>query len=288
MNPTDIVANKYQIELRLGGGNFGTVYRGKCLRNGAIVAMKFESKNTDFKLLKREASILKYLYDLGCREIPMVYWFGPHKQSVCLVMGHYECSLSDYIKMKTLSLKKIDNILVQYIQILRSVHTHFVIHRDIKPQNCMIKGGNMFLIDFGLATFYVDDDSPPICESKPTDTIVGSPKYVSYHVHCASRPTRRDDLISMGYIYIYLYCMELPWDSVHSYNEYPNELYILNDKNQQRKALKAWSAIQPICVKIAKHFEQYMGYCYQLESTESPNYDLCISFFTETWSNDNV
>lgn len=285
MSPTDIVANKYQVDKRLGGGSFGTVYRGKSLRNGETVAMKFESKTTEFKMLKREASILKYLYDLGCREIPLIYWFGPHQDSICLVMGHYDCCLSDYIKVKTLTLAQLDNVIVQYIQILQSVHRHFVIHRDIKPQNCMIKGGKMFLIDFGLATFEVEEDTRPVSANKPCDTIVGSPKYVSYHVHCAHAPARRDDLISMGYIYIYLYSMELPWDSVLSHgvnDEYPSELFVLNHKNQQRKLLKSWTSIQPICLRVAKHFEQYMGYCYQLKSNESPNYDLCMSFFTET------
>jgi|LauGreDrversion4_2_1035121.scaffolds.fasta_scaffold05044_9 serine/threonine protein kinase len=285
MNEDDVIANKYQVIKQLGSGGFGSVYKGNCLHKGITVAMKFESQTTPYKMLRREASLLKYLYDHGCRSIPVVYWYGPYKQTVCLVMGYYECSMSDYIKIKDLTINKINNILVQYVRIIQSVHTQYVIHRDIKPQNCMIKSGELFLIDFGLATFYVNEDKTHINISEPAETIVGSPKYVSFYVHDSCIPTRRDDLISLGYMYIYLYSKELPWDSVSSYginDPYPNELYVMNAKNQQRKTLKSWDSIQPICSIINKQIEQYMGYCYQLQGYEQPNYELCVSFITET------
>lgn len=283
MNDTILVANKYRIIEQLGRGAFGSVYKGIYVQKGISVALKFEDATTSFKMLKHETTLLKYLHDHGCRGIPIIYWYGSYQHSICLVMGYYECSLYDYIKRKDLSVNKLNNIMVQYINILQSVHTHFVIHRDIKPQNCMIKSGNMFLIDFGLATFYTNDENMHITDSEITETIVGTPKYISFNVHDACIPTCRDDLISLGYIYIYLCAKELPWDGVSAIpanDEYSSELYIMNSKNQQRKALKTWSSIQPICLRICKQLEQFMGYCYQLTCAHQPNYELCISFFT--------
>lgn len=282
MSENTLIANKYRIIELLGSGAFGDVYKGIYAQKGVSVALKMESMASDFKILKHETTILKYLHDHGCRGIPIVYWYGSYKDSVCLVMGYYDCSLYDYVKRKDLSINQLNNIIVQYITILQSVHTHLVIHRDIKPHNCMIKSGNMFLIDFGLATFYSNDENLQIMDN---ETIIGTPKYISFNVHDAHTPTFRDDLISLGYVYIYLYAKALPWDNVGAIptnGEHISELYIMNNKNQQRKALKSWGSIQPICLRICKSLEQYMGYCYQLDSIHSPNYDICISFFTDT------
>ena len=67
------IANKYHIDKFIGNGKFGKVYRGINNKNNNYVAIKLEDKRTSYKLLKRETSILKYLYENKCRSIPSVY-----------------------------------------------------------------------------------------------------------------------------------------------------------------------------------------------------------------------
>lgn len=53
----------------------------------------------------------------------------------------------------------------QLIQILMDLKTNKIIHRDIKPDNLMIRGGVIKLIDFGWARFSDEEDkvAPPAC-----------------------------------------------------------------------------------------------------------------------------
>ncbi len=136
-----IVARKYIVDKCVGSGKFGNVYKGINTKTNEIVALKLEDQRTSFKMLKRETAIMNYLYEHNCRNIPCVHWFGQLHNSMCMVMPYYECSLYEYGKLKTLSENKLDALMVQCIRILQSIHTNMVLHRDIKPQNFMVKNG---------------------------------------------------------------------------------------------------------------------------------------------------
>jgi len=268
------IANKYLLGENIGSGCFGSVYNGTHCKTNMQVAIKMEDINTEVKILKNETTILKYLYDQGSRDIPIVYWFGTHKNNMCLVMSLYDCSLHDYIQQKPLPPNKIDVIMRTMINIFQFIHSKLVIHRDIKPQNIMLKNGELYLIDFGFATFYVDENSRL--------HIIGTPKYVSYHIHCGSLPSRRDDLISLGYVYMYLYSRSLQWDTINepvgTDAEY-EDTHILNYKNKQRKVLKEFENIQPICAQINRRIENFLNYCYHIQYDDAPIYSALSDIF---------
>jgi serine/threonine protein kinase len=276
------IKNKYAVLDILGSGKFGTVYLGIYKKNNEKVAIKMEDSRTPVKLLKHETSILKYLYEHGSRTTPAVFWYGIHLSNVCLVMTYYECSLYDYIKkQQTVSIEKINSIMSAAIGILESIHKLFVLHRDIKPQNFMIKAGELFLIDFGFATFYINQNGEHKDECSQKH-IIGTPKYISPNIHMGSLPSRRDDLISLGYIYVYLYCRELPWDTIQT-NEIDNKIYdelsIEHPKNIRRLELKSLDYISQICSKISQNISRYVNYCYGLKYKDTPNYNAIIETF---------
>lgn len=274
------IANKYIIHEKIGSGKFGTVYAGlykktKKNNNCEKVAIKMEDLRTNAKLLKHETAILKYLYDHGCRTIPIVFWYGIYEDHTCLAMSFYDISLFDFIKKRELTAEQINKIMVAAIEILESVHKLFVLHRDIKPQNFMIKNGELFLIDFGLSTFFLRENGEHVIECSQ-ESIIGTPKYISFYVHDGLLPGVRDDLISLGYLYIYLYCRELPWDVLQNNvldNKIFTELSIEHPKNLQRKELKSWAYLEPISLKINQNIHRFLGHCYGLKYKDVPNYE---------------
>jgi len=279
---TTKIANKYIIHENIGSGCFGSIYSGMNYKTNVKVAIKMEPTDSPIRILKHETSILKYLYEHGSRDIPIVYWFGIHNNNTCLVMSLYDCSLYDYIQTKSISINKINTIMVTLIHILKSIHSKLVIHRDIKPQNVMLKNGELYLIDFGFATFYVDECSNHLIDDGNHQNIIGTPKYVSFHIHCGSLPSRRDDLISLGYMYIYLANGKLPWDTLvpsDAINSEYDETHILNYKNKQRVALKRFDSISIVCTEINKQIENFLKYCYYIEYDDLPNYDALVDIF---------
>lgn len=283
MNVGDVLKSKYTITDKIGNGKFGIVFKALDNKNN-VFAVKTENSVNSIKLLKNETTILKYLYDHGCRNIPIVYWYGIYEHIVCLTMTYYEQSINDYIKTKQLPVEKVDLITISAINIIESIHKNYVLHRDIKPQNFMLKDGELYLIDFGLATFYIDETREHLTNIGSHDSIIGTPKYVSYNIHDGQSYSRRDDLISLLYMYFYLCYGELPWDNLKTdtFGDNYEEIHILHYKNKQRKLFKSPDYFGDICSKINQKIYKFMNYCYGLKYDEIPNYEgLKLLFASE-------
>ena len=279
----ELIGKKYNICGRLGTGKFGSVYKGKHYKNNTEFAIKFEDVNMNIKLLRHETTILKYLYERDTRNIPAVSWFGIHNHYTCLVMTLYECSLYDYVITKgNLSVSKISSIIYQLVTILKSVHDNSVIHRDIKPQNIMVKSGELYLIDFGFSTIFIDEDGEHVPDDC-SEHIIGSPKYVSYNIHTGAIPSRRDDLISLGYLYLFLHEKQLSWENIGddmSVNDEYDETSIYHYKNLLRQEMKQISAIDFTSTSHDHNLQNYLKYVYHLKYEEQPNYEAILDLFT--------
>jgi serine/threonine protein kinase len=297
LEPGSIINRVYSVEEPIGKGEFGTVYKGSNTKTNKQVAIKVEYALSEIKILKHETTIINHLYKHGCRTIPCIYWYGLHESIyTCLIMQHYVCSLHDYANSKTISPTLLGDIMAKCIGILESIHSKWVIHRDIKPQNFMIGADKeIYLIDFGMATFYVDEYKKPIHNDTPKQYIVGSPRYASYFIHCGMSPERRDDLISLGYMYLFLKYTGLTWDDFRTSYRDPNptppppngitELDITHPKNVERKYKKQLNNLTCEIQRIGYNEDtvsimKYLEYCYRLQYTNTPSYHTLASLFS--------
>ena len=272
-----LIAKKYEIIEKIGKGGFGTVYKAVYLKNAEPVAIKMESTRTTMKLLKHETTILKYLQERGCDNVPVVHWYGIHQENTCLIMTYYDCSLYEYFEnIQNREPERKDKLIQGCIRLLEQVHRNYVLHRDIKPQNIMIRQGELFLIDFGFSIFYINADTREHIEGQK-DTIVGSPRYASYYVHEGCVSSRRDDLISVGYIYIWILLKDLPWNCLVKIGEQEQEqenILIMSELNLRRKEMKSWPKLGEYCMQINQKIWNFLNYCYLLRYDAEPNYRL--------------
>jgi serine/threonine protein kinase len=170
-------------------------------------------------------------------------------------MTYYEQSLESYIeKNANISLEQKEKIFQVILNIIESIHEQYVIHRDVKPQNFMMKGTELFLIDFGMATMYVDSDKIHIPEKKDKTDLIGTPRFMSINIHNGWEPSRRDDIISACYIYMYMLFGSLPWD-----NSY------------ERQELKKWDIIMTF-LKDNPFLQSFFKHSYNLLFKETPIY----------------
>jgi len=309
MNNQTIIG-KYYIQNKIGNGQFGTVYSGKNLKTGEKIAIKTEYKTTEYKVLKHETTILNHLYNNGCRCTPMVYWYGIHNNFTCLIMPLYQTSLDKYIlEYAEISLQQLNRIMSKLIGILKIIHSHYVIHRDIKPQNFMLSydditspNKDLFIIDFGMATIYVDEYKKHLeINSEKKEYVIGNPKFMSYNIHSGINSSRRDDLISLGYIYLYFIIGKLPWNTEDGSQYIPvsdtvSELSVHHSKNIYRMKNKEWRRLSEWILLIMEENTQseniefaeslgkihrYLEYCYGLGFSTSPLYDeLSVIFLS--------
>ena len=269
-----MIVNKYIINSKIGKGQFGKIYKGKYKKTNENIAVKFEDLDSEIKLLKHETTILNYLFNKGSKNTPYVYWYGIYKKYYGLIIPYYDCTLDYYLIHNEISKNNIIKMISKMINILQTIHNIGVIHRDIKPQNFMIKNEEIFLIDFGLSTIFVDEYLKHIEPKNDSSFIIGTPKFISLHIHNGKDASRRDDVISLMYLYLYMNNdLQLPWENVQDRQDEYSPHHILHFKNQERKRMK--ELFQKNIYENTKE-RKIFNYIYLIEFKENPLYQWLI------------
>jgi serine/threonine protein kinase len=150
---------KYTIEKELGEGGFGITYRARD-NHGNFVVIK-----TVNDAIQKRADFTKFQQDFLNEAIKLAKCSHPHIVQIYEVIHENDlwCMVMEYIDGEDLgSLVENQGILseseaLRYIQQIGSaltvVHDNGLLHRDIKPQNIMLRSGKSeaVLIDFGIA-----------------------------------------------------------------------------------------------------------------------------------------
>lgn len=163
--------------------------------------------------------------------------------------------------------------MITMVEIIEKIHDRSVIHRDIKPENFMISQTQkqdydvtkkIHIIDFGLSRIYMKDGAH--IPNKPNSSIVGTMRYISTRIHEGNVYSRRDDIISILYVIIYLLKGKLPWCGLKVKPE---------DKRTKAEIVYDMKKITPIpqlCSGLPAIFERMLTYAYKIGFDEKPDY----------------
>jgi len=259
----------YQIIENIGEGSFGKVFKAKHSRTDNVVAIKVQNKETA-QVLKHEAKIYKYLNDIS--GVPTIRNFGLDSGFSYLVLDLLSYSLDK------LEISKVECIryMITSFNIIKHVHERGVIHRDIKPDNFLIKKDaigdcQLYLIDFGLSKLFIQSNKKHI-EKKLDKKFVGTANYASINVHNGIEAGRRDDMESLCYAFISIYGHPLPWHKItekHYSNSQKSKLYC------EIKEMKAGSL--DWLYDLPGEFITLLSYSKKLEFDAPPNYAYMCS-----------
>ncbi|MBN2393554.1 MAG: protein kinase, partial [Anaerolineae bacterium] len=200
-----ILQNRYRIVAPLGQGGMGAVYRAWDLRLEGAVARKemVPQPGLDAATLqqlqeqfKQEAVVLRRLHHT---HLVRVIDFFEEMGNTYLVMDFVEGeALGDHIKRRgPLPEAEVLAWATQLLDALDYCHRQGVIHRDIKPQNVILRpDGSAVLVDFGLVKLW----NPANVQTQTALRGMGSPEYAPPEQYGGSgqHTDARSDLYSLG------------------------------------------------------------------------------------------
>jgi serine/threonine protein kinase len=168
--------------------------------------------------------------------------------------------------------KEVTEYLIEMLSIINKVHDAGVVHRDIKPENFMFsvvtdKGNiekKLNVIDFGLSRFYMKGDKH--VANTYNKSIVGTLRYISKHIHEGNVYSRRDDIISIIYVAIYLLKGKLAWSGIiPKKGDKRTKEELVYDKKMNTTSVE-------LCVGLPYLYQKLIDYAYTLDFDDKPDY----------------
>ncbi len=134
----------------LGEGAYAKVYDNK---DYAIKITEIKTEE-DLTAVVREQHILRMYLPNTVPYRSCYYKWG----SMHITLEKATCNLNQWHRaQKQISIIKIHDIAKQLLQGVYSLHEHNVMHRDLKPDNILLKGEVVWICDFGLSRQFAND-----------------------------------------------------------------------------------------------------------------------------------
>jgi len=195
----------YQIVAALGEGGMGEVYLAEDVRLGRRIALKLlpaylgkdEDRLRRFAQEARAASALNHpnvcvIYEVGETE------GGRHYIAMEYVDGE---TLRQVMTGRRMGLDEILGVAAQVVSGLAAAHQAGVVHRDVKPENIMLRrDGYVKVLDFGLAKLTGQPTTGVEAPRVNTDAgmVMGTGKYMSPEQARGLAVDARTDVWSLG------------------------------------------------------------------------------------------
>src|SRR5215207_9758836 len=190
----EVVMDRFRLLERVGSGGMGTVYRAFDERLQRQVAVK-EIVSSDAARVAREAQAAARLNHPG---IVTLYELGSDDDRALLVSELVEgATLADLAHCGDLSDREVAEFGADVCEALAHAHENGVIHRDVKPQNIIVRvddgaGRRAKLMDFGIASLA---GSPTLTA---TGEVVGTLAYMSPEQAQGLAATEAADVYSLA------------------------------------------------------------------------------------------
>jgi len=200
---------RYEIRSQIGAGGMGEVYLAQDTKLGRKVALKIllpelaEDKDRMSRFVReaKSASALNHPNIITIHEIGEID--GTHFIATEYIEGE---TLQTRLRAESLSLKSTLEIARQVASALDAAHRAGIVHRDIKPDNVMVRhDGIVKVLDFGLVKLSATDSSEVDREGETklqvktrVGLIMGTVAYMSPEQARGQETDARTDIWSLG------------------------------------------------------------------------------------------
>jgi serine/threonine protein kinase len=197
-----LAGERYELQDRLGHGGMATVYRARDLKLDREVAIKLLADNLagDDEVRKRFSREARLAARLDHPNVVQVFDVGEDEGRPFIVMEHVEGgTLADRLSRRRRSIDRDEalRLLGQLCEGLGHAHAKQLVHRDIKPQNLLLRESDdcLKITDFGIAR--AAEETTRL--TRP-GKVVGTDRYMSPEQLADGKITPATDVYACGVV----------------------------------------------------------------------------------------
>jgi serine/threonine-protein kinase len=217
----------FRIDLLLGRGGTGTVYRAVNSETGNIVAVKlFHANFFRNNLHVRDlAKSVKRFKKFEHKNIVQIYDFISGDEGHCLVQEYVDGpDLRWYIENRPWNLQERMVVVAQMCNGLQYIHDQGFVHHDMKPANVLFtRKGIAKLTDYSLAREKLFN----LLDSGLKEQV--TPMYVAPEIIRGERATPQSDIYSLGATFFLVFTGRVPFPVDNLQRLYECHLQVMPD-----------------------------------------------------------
>src|SRR4030095_10589584 len=214
---------RYEIRSQIGAGGMGHVYLAQDTSElNRTVAIKLLPADVaaDPKWMRRFIREARTVSALNHPNVLTIYEFGQQDSTRFIATEYVEgLTLREHMHQRRLNLHEVLDIAMQIAAALNAAHEAHVVHRDIKPDNIMVRSRDHIvkILDFGLAKPVIkhsDSESGAnmVLHTEP-GIVMGTVSYMSPEQAAASQTLDyRTDIWSLGAVLYEMISGRVPFD----------------------------------------------------------------------------
>jgi len=211
----------YRIVKQIGAGGMGEVYLAQDTKLDRKVALKILPTEfaEDADRMSRFVREAKSASALNHPNIITIYEINEAKGTHFIATEFIDgTTLNEYAKRDPLNFKSALEIAIQIASALDEAHTAGIVHRDIKPDNVMIReNGLVKILDFGIAKLSAPPESDAeaataIKSGTTPGMIIGTANYMSPEQAKGKEVDARTDIFSFGVVLYEMTSGHLPFE----------------------------------------------------------------------------
>src|SRR5918994_1638853 len=203
---------RYEIRSHLGAGGMGDVYLARDTELDRSVALKVlpAAVASDQQRMRRFVQEAKAASSLNHQNIITIYEIGETDSTRFIATEFVDgVTLRQHVKRARPTLAETLDIAIQIASGLAAAHEAGIVHRDVKPENVMLRNRDGFvkLLDFGLvkltevSTTTTDTEAPTrALVNTDAGTVMGTVTYMSPEQARGKPVDERTDIWSLGVV----------------------------------------------------------------------------------------
>lgn len=265
----------YQVQDKpIGEGGMGRVLRGTDTNTGREVAIKeiLPEFAADFEIRVRTEREVDLLERLSSNNIVKVYDRFPMGNNFYIVMEYVDGrNIEQYVgSYGAIPFDRAVRFMIEVLRTMQYVHENGIVHRDMKPNNIMIRSTeSICILDFGIAKDLGSTGGTI------TGTVIGSDGYMSPEQASGYDIDHRADIYSLGCVLHYMLTgrhayvtlasdfetreniitQPFPRLAEHSHTAFPPRLQEVIDRATDKNMMKRYQS----CREFQKDLESLIG-----------------------------